>query len=261
MVLALGACRFLPATPEPKTLTIFAAASLTAPFAEIERQFEADNPGAVVTMVFAGSQQLANQIREGAVVDVFASANPAQMESLIDANFVEEAAVRFFAKNRLVVIIPANNPAGIDDLQNLAQPGRKLVIAAPEVPVGQYTLEFLEKADHDGELLANYKELFLKNVVSYENDVKAVLAKVRLGEADAGIVYSSDVEPEIAEQVIRIEIPDRWSIQAQYPIATLAQSTQPELANAFITYVLSSQGQAILDQYGFQKVSDEPAAP
>jgi molybdate transport system substrate-binding protein len=261
MLLILCAC----ATPRPgqesATLTVFAAASLTEPFAEIGRQFELENPSIKVALVFAGSQQLATQIREGAAVDVFASANAAQMDGIVSAGLVDEAEVRYFAGNRLVVILPNENRAGIDDLQNLALPGIRLVMAAPEVPVGQYTLEFLELASQDGELTTDYKDKVIQNVVSYENDVKAVVAKVVLGEADAGIVYSSDVSPSVADKLIRIEIIDRWNITARYPIAPLNQSALPQFASAFVAYVISPQGQEVLKQSGFLQVDDEPTSP
>lgn len=238
------------------TLTVFAAASLSESFEDLVSQFEASQPGVQVELVFAGSQQLAIQLREGAQADIFASANRTQMESLIEAGLVEADGVYNFATNRLVAIVPKDNPAGMDDLQNLVQPGRRLVLASPEVPVGQYSLDFLSKAAQDGELGVDFQANVLRNVVSYENDVKTVLAKVALGEADAGIVYSSDAGPDQLDRIIRIEIPDRWNIIALYPIAALAGSAQPELAEAFVAYILSAQGQVTLADHGFL-----PAAP
>ena len=155
--------------------------------------FEADHPGVTAVFNFAGSQQLAQQINEGAPADVFASANKKQMDVVIEAGGIVSGTQQTFAKNRLVVIFPKDNPAGLAELKDLANPDSKLVLAAKEVPVGQYSLDFLDKAVADTAFGATFKDDVLKNVVSYEDNVKAVLTKVALGEADAGIVYLSDI--------------------------------------------------------------------
>ena len=254
--MSLAGCAAMPLGQRKVKLYIYAAASLNEPFEAIARQFESDQPGVDVILAFGGSQQLAGQIIESAQADVFASANQKQMDVLVSAGKAQASLVRHFASNRLVIIVPKDNPAGMGEVQNLTKPGQRLVLAAAEVPVGQYTLEFLDKVTVEAELGDSFRELVLQNVVSYENDVKAVLAKVVLGEADAGIVYFSDVSKSTAEKVIRIEIPERWNVTARYPISALSGSAQPELAEAFVDFVLSSQGQAILAQYGFL-----PAAP
>ena len=236
---------------QPVDLIVFAAASLTAAFEEIGQSFEAAHPGVTVVLNFAGSQQLAQQINEGAPADVFASANNSQMKVVIDAGEVITGSQRTFARNLLVMIYPRDNPAGLIELKDLARPGLKLVLAAEEVPVGKYSLDFLDKAIADPVFGAVYKENVLKNVVSYEDNVKAVLTKVALGEADAGIVYSSDVIGEDAEKVGQIDIPDALNVIASYPIAPVKESEQPDLAQAFIELVLSPGGQAILAKYGF----------
>jgi molybdate transport system substrate-binding protein len=145
-------------------------------------------------------------------------------------------------------------------VRDLTRPEIKLVIAAPDVPVGSYTLAFLEKAggDLDDD---QFKEEVLQNVVSYENDVKAVAAKVALGEADAGIVYASDVSGEVSGNLILLEIPETWNIEAAYPIAPTSQSGNPQLASKFIDFVRSPQGQTVLVGAGFQRVRDEPLQP
>jgi len=234
---------------------VFAAASLTEPFQEISQQFQAQHEGVKVTLVFAGSQQLASQIAEGADADVFASASTKQMEALEAAGKVQAGQRRFFASNRLVVVAPAANPAGLADLAGLAAPGLRLVLAAAEVPVGQYTLEFLDKATQDSTFGSGYKQAVLQNVVSYENDVKAVLNKVVLNEADAGIVYHSDVSPAVAAKVLTLDIPDELNVIARYPIAALAGSEHLDMAQAFVDFVLSAAGQEILAEAGFITVS------
>ena len=233
------------------TLTVFAAASLTEAFTEIGQQFEADHPGVKVVFNFAGSQALSAQLGEGAPADVFASANTKEMNNAITAGRVADGSQKTFAHNKLVVIYPKDNPAGLAKLQDLANPGLKLVLAAEEVPVGKYSLEFLDKASQDAAFGTTFRDDVLKNVVSYEDNVKAVLTKVVLGEADAGIVYLTDISLDNAGKVGRLDIPDALNAVATYPIAVVSDAQQPELAQAFVELVLSDQGQAILAKYGF----------
>jgi molybdate transport system substrate-binding protein len=239
------------APAEPVELNVFAAASLTAPFSEIGRKFEADHPGVTVVSNFAGSQQLTQQIIEGAPADVFASANKKQMEAVVAAGEVVSGTQQTFAQNRLVIIYPQDNPAGLKELKDLSKSGLKLVLAAKEVPIGQYSLDFLDKAAADPAFEATFKDDVLKTVVSYEDNVKAVLTKVALGEADAGIVYTSDVTGEDADKVSQMAIPDALNVIASYPMAPIKNSKNPEMAQAFIDLVLSQEGQDILAKYGF----------
>lgn len=238
------------AIPEPKTLTVFGAASLTNALEEIGDAFEAANPGVTVEFNFAGSQTLRTQIEQGAQADVFASANTQEMDALVIENFVPADSARIFVTNQLVVVMPADNPAGVIALVDLTRPGLKVVLAAREVPVGNYALQVLDKLDVS--LGTGFKEKVLANVVSYENDVKQVVAKVQLGEADAGIVFSSDAVA--APQLQKINIPEENNVAAQYPLAALTNSQNPELAQAFIGFVLSAEGQAVLQKWGFQPV-------
>lgn len=238
-------------TPAPvtgsQTLTVFAAASLTNAFGEMGKLFEAAHPGVKVKFNFGGSQALRTQIEQGAAADVFASANTKEMDALEKGNFVRSGSPQTFLANRLVVVLPANNPGKLSELADLAKPGVKVVLGAKEVPVGNYALQVLDKLDKS--LGNGYKDKVLANVVSYENDVKQVVAKVQLGEADAGIVYASDV---IATPgIMQIAIPSESNAVANYPIAALLQSKNPELAQAFVDYVLSDEGQSILQKWGF----------
>jgi molybdate transport system substrate-binding protein len=248
-----------PATVAPtaaaQTLTVFAAASLTDAFGEIGKAFEAANPGTTVTFNFAGSQQLAQQIGQGAPADVFASANGTQMNVVIKSGQVVSGSQKTFVKNRLVVIFPTANPGGVTRLQDLAKPGLKLVLADKSVPVGGYALDFLTKASASPDFTATYSPTVLANVVSYETDVKQVLAKVSLGEADAGIVYTTDVTPDAAGKVGRLDIPDALNTIAAYPIAAIQGSPNAAVAQAFVDYVLSTDGQAVLVKWGFITVS------
>jgi molybdate transport system substrate-binding protein len=234
-------------TPEPKTLTVFAAASLTDAFTEIGKSFESANPGVKVTFNFAGSQALQTQIEQGAPVDVFASASKSYMDMLVTDKYVTADAPQNFLNNKLVVILPANNPAGLGKLEDLANPNIKLVIAAEAVPVGKYALQALDLMDT--KFGNGYKGKVLVNVVSKEDNVKQVVAKVQLGEADGGIVYTSDAIA--APDLKTIDIPAELNVIAKYPIAPLVKSTDAGLAKAFIDYVLSSDGQAVLQKWGF----------
>lgn len=232
------------------TLTVMAAASLSEPFEAIGAQFEAAHPGVKVAFNFAGSQQLAQQLAGGAPADVFASASMTYMDSAIETGRVKPDTARIFAANRLAVIVPAGNPAGLTKLEDLARPGIKLVLAAEEVPAGAYSLEFLARAAADAQFGAAFQSGVLKNVVSYEENVKAVLAKVRLGEADAGVVYAGDASS--ANGAVRvIAIPDALNVAARYPISVIQDSANADLAAAFVEFVLSAQGQAVLAEAGF----------
>ncbi len=240
------------ATPalKPRGLNVFAAASLTDAFMEIGKKFEAANPGVKVTFNFAGSQALRTQIEEGAPADVFASANKTEMDNLVTGKFITQDTPQIFLSNKLVVILPSKNPAGLEKLEDLAKPGIKIVLAAEEVPVGKYTRQALDQMN--SQFGADFKDKVLANVVSNEDNVKQVVAKVQLGEADAGIVYTSDAIA--APDLKTIAIPAELNVIAQYPIAPLAKSSNTDLAKAFIAYVLSSEGQAALQKWGFAPV-------
>lgn len=229
------------------TLNVFAAASLIDAFTEIGKNFEAANPGTTVTFNFAGSQALQTQIEEGAPADVFASAGRTQMDALVTENLIAQDAPQQFLSNKLIVIMPKDNPAGVATLEDLTGPGIKLVLAADSVPVGKYALQALDLMDV--KFGNEYKTRVLANVVSKEDNVKQVVSKVQLGEADAGIVYTSDAVA--ASELQTIEIPADLNVVATYPIAPLTKSENADLSKAFIAYVLSADGQAILQKWGF----------
>ncbi|MBK9748062.1 MAG: molybdate ABC transporter substrate-binding protein [Chloroflexi bacterium] len=253
VLIALLVGTFAVSAQEAQTLTVFAAASLTDAFEEIAPSFEADHPGVEVLFSFGGSSTLATQLAEGAPADVFASANNTQMTVARDAERIA-GSPRTFVKNRLVLIVPADNPAGIATLRDLANEGVQLVIAAPDVPVRTYTDTMLQRLAADPAYGEAYRTAVLANVVSEEDNVRQVAAKVALGEADAGIVYISDVTPDISEQVIAIPIPDYLNTIATYPIAVTNDAANPELAQAFVDYVLSDAGQYILVNWNFISV-------
>ena len=246
--LLLGAC----GTPEAPqvTLTVYAAASLTDAFTEIGQAFEAEQAGVSVVFNFGGSQNLRTQIEQGAPADVFVSANTREMDTLVSQDFIAETAPQIFLTNRLVVILPQNNPAGIAILEDLSEPGLKIVLAAEEVPAGRYARQVLDNLN--SMLGADYRDRVLANVVSNEDNIRQAVTKVQLGEADASMVYVSDAVavPELQ----RIEIPAEVNVLAEYPIAPLTGSTNSDLASDFIAYVLSPDGQAALEKWGFTPV-------
>ena len=234
----------------PVTLNVFAAASLQAAFTTVGQHFHSAHPNASVSFNFGGSNTLAQQISQGAPADVFAAANAAQMDVVVKAGDTRGADVKTFAHNRLVVVYPKSNPAQLHSLQDLARPGVKIVLAAAAVPAGQYALVFLDKASADPAFSATYKANVLKNVVSYEQDVKSVLAKVSLGEADAGIVYVTDATTA-ASSLRTLDIPGALNTVAVYPIVSLDSSPHAVLAQQLVDAVDSADGQAVLASYGF----------
>ena len=218
----------------PGGLTVFAAASLTAAFTELGQQFTAANGGTKVTFNFAGSQALATQIQQGAPADVFASADLANMAKVEDLTGMP----RNLASNLLEIVVEKGNPRGVEGLDDLAAGDLKVVLAAPEVPAGKYAAEVLAKAG------------VTVRPVSEEDNVKAVVTKVALGEADAGIVYRTDVTAG-GDKVEGVEIPKEQNVLAAYPIATVKAAKAQDQAQAFVDLVLSAEGQRVLEQHGF----------
>jgi len=227
-------------------LVVFAASSLRDAFEELGRRFESSQAAAKVVFNFAGSQELRTQIEHGAGADVFASADGGQLRPLEAAGLID--APRIFARNEPVIVVPAGNPAGIGGLQDLPR-AQRIVLGAPEVPIGSYALRILDAAS------ALYGPAFAKavgaHVASRELNVRQVLAKVRLGEADAAIVYRTDALAA-RDTVEAISIPRQVNALAEYPIAALRGARDPAMARAFVELVLSPGGRAILSRFGFQ---------
>jgi len=252
LCLLLNACASpasVPTVSVSQTLTVFAAASLTEAFAEIGKGFEAAHPGLKVAFNFGGSQSLRTQLEQGAVADVFAPASEAELDKAVAAGLVNGGSVRPFAANHLVVILPKDNPAKVEKLEDLARPGLKLVLAAEAVPAGQYTRAALDKMEK--QFGSGFKDKVLANLVSSEDNVKQVVVKVQLGEADAGLVYASDALA--APELRTIPIPAEYNVTVTYPIVVLAFAPHPDLAAEFVEYVLSAEGQAALMKWGFGK--------
>jgi molybdate transport system substrate-binding protein len=235
-------------------VTVFAASSLTDAFNELGDRFKTDHPGAAVSFNFAASTQLFTQIDQGARTDVFASADQIQMDRAKNVNHIDGADA-IFARNRLIVIAPASNPAGLSGPSDLAKPGLKLVTSQPDVPVGVYTQDMLDRMSRDPRFGAGFKDRVIANVVSQEANVRQIVAKVQLGEADAGVVYKTDVTPQAAAQLATFDIPDEFNTIATYPIAAVQGAPNPAGAKAFIAFVLSPKGQAILAKWNFISIA------
>jgi molybdate transport system substrate-binding protein len=230
-------------------IVVFAAASLREAFEAAAPAF-LERTGVAVTFSFGGSDTLVTQLKQGAPADVFASANEAQMKAAADAGLIAGSA-RTFARNRLVLIVPKGNPAKLTGLADLVRPGVKLVLAAPTVPVGAYARAAFRTLNGQPGFARDFDALVERNVVSNELDVKAVATKVSLGEADAGVVYATDVTPLIADRVAKIGFPPSAPVDATYPIAVLRGAPNAAGARAFVDFVLSPEGQAFLRARGF----------
>jgi molybdate transport system substrate-binding protein len=240
-------------------LTIFTAASLTDAFQEMGAIIEQGNAGTQVIFNFAGSPTLRTQLAQGARADVFASADEPTMQGAQKEGTIASEP-RIFARNRLVAIVPAANPAQVTRLQDLAKSGVKLVLTTKEVPVGNYSRQALTKMSQDAAFGPEFATRVLANLVSEEANVKQVVAKVQLGEAHAGIVYASDITPAVRGAVQVLAIPDPFNVIAHYPIAVVNGAPNAAGARAFIDYVLSPAGQSILTKHGFLAVELPPRA-
>ncbi|MFY1689153.1 molybdate ABC transporter substrate-binding protein [Plantactinospora sp. WMMB782] len=219
-------------------VTVFAAASLTESFTRIGKDFEAANPGVRVTFSFAGSSALATQINEGAPADVFASAAPANMKVVTDAGNGAGAPTTF-ARNQLVVVVPKGNPDGVTGLADLTGPDTKVALCAEQVPCGAAARKALDSAGVG------------LTPVTLEQDVKAALSKVKLGEVDAALVYRTDARAA-ADDVDGIEFPESAAAVNDYPIVVVRNAPNPTTAQAFVSHVLSDTGRTVLTAAGFQ---------
>lgn len=231
------------------TLTVFAASSLTDAFEELSADFEGAHDGVDVAPSFAGTQVLRLQIEQGAPADVFASADRRHVDALVGAGLVRDA--RVFATNELCVIVPRANPADIERFEDLRRAPR-IVIGDANVPVGRYTRQLLARAD--AHLGAGFAADVRARVVSEENNVRLVRAKVELGEVDAAIVYRTDAAS--SDRVHVVEVPDALAVRAHYYLGVVAASERQELARRWIAHVKSEAGRRALARHGF--VTDEP---
>lgn len=234
--------------PAPQTLVVYAASSLTRAFTAIGTEFEERHAGVRVIFNFAGSQALATQIEHGAVADVFASADSVEMDRMQEKGLLAADPV-VFAENRLVVVVPAANPAELSNLRDLARPGVRIIVGQENVPIGRFTRQVLANLNEDAAYGSAFREAVLANVRSEELNVRQVLAKVVLGEADAGFVYVSDITGSTAN-LTTLAIPDFANVRAAYPIALLASTNERELAEKFFAFMQTPAAQDILQESG-----------
>ena len=218
------------------TVTVFAAASLTESFTTLGRQFEAAHPGTTVKFNFGASSSLAENINQGAPADVFASASPKNMQQVVDADGASDS--KTFARNVMQIAVPPDNPAGVREVTDLARSNVKVALCQPQVPCGAVAQQVFENVN------------ITVKPVTQGADVKAVLTTVQLGEVDAGMVYRTDVRAA-GTKVKGIEIPADQNASTSYPIAALTEAPNPVGAAAFVDYVLSPDGEKVLEQAGF----------
>jgi len=235
LALVAAGCKHSAASGGP--VVVFAAASLTGPFTAIAKEFERNHPGGV-QLVFEGTPDLVRKLRDGAHADVLASADEANMQKVVAANQTA-APPQPFAHNVLTIVTGKGNPKGIRALADLARPDLKVLLCGPEVPAGAYARTALQKAS------------VTVKPVSDEPDVKAVVSKVQLGEADAGIVYVTDAQAA-GDKVAAVAIPDQHNVVAVYPIAVLSSASDRQAGEAFVQFVLAADGQRILQASGFR---------
>jgi molybdate transport system substrate-binding protein len=237
-IILFSACASSSESQEQTTLEVYAASSLATPFAEAGVAFERAHPGIKVQFNLGASSDLARFVQEGAPADVFASADVANIDKVESQDLIDSPSV-IFATNYLEIIVEKGNPLNISSLEDLSNPDLIFITTNPDVPIGKYTAEVLRKAG--------------VTIVpdSFENNVKGIMLKVASGEADAGIVYHSEVIASEG-QVEGIKIPTEFNIVAKYPIGIIKNSENKKQAQEFIDFLLSPKGQALLTQYGFK---------
>jgi molybdate transport system substrate-binding protein len=246
------------ATRRPATeneLVVFAASSLRDAFGKLARDFEASHPGTHVALNFAGTSQLRAQVEQGAPADVFASADEEHMTALLKAS--RAAGPVSFTRNEPVLVVAKDSAKAIKSLADLPKASR-LVFGSPDVPIGRYSLQILDRAA--ATLGADFRLRVEAKVVSHELNVRQVLAKVSLGEAQAGFVYRSDVQGKL-DGITVVTLPKEYNVIAAYPIAVLTDAPHPKLARDWITLVMSAAGQRVFREAGFLPVGEDSPAP
>ena len=244
-----------PATAAPVTrvdLTIYGAASLKGVLEKIKRAYEAAVPGTTLTISTDSSGALETQIEQGAPADVFLSADTKNPQKLVDGGFAEGGLIPF-AGNRLTVIVPADNPAAIQTPADLARAGVKVIAAGDGVPITMYATRLVDNLAREAGYPVDFAAAYAANIVSREDNVKAVVAKIELGEGDAGVVYVTDAAA--SGSVWSVEVPDSANVPATYAGIVVKASANPAAAGAFLAWFAGPAGQAILATFGFLPVS------
>jgi molybdate transport system substrate-binding protein len=237
-----------PASVAAIDLTIFAAASLTGVLEDVKRAYEPAHPGTTLTISTDASSALETQIEQGAPADVFLSADTTNPKKLVDGGFAAGEAV-VFAGNQLTIVVPTDNPGGVASPADLAKPGLKVITAGDEVPITSYATQLVQNLAKEAGYPAGFERAYAANVVSKEDDVKAVIGKIEIGEGDAAIVYVTDVTA--STKVATVDIPDGADVTARYAGVVVGASVHQEAARTFLGWLTSPDGQAILSTFGF----------
>ncbi|MDO5844133.1 MAG: molybdate ABC transporter substrate-binding protein [Methanocorpusculum sp.] len=251
VILAVGAAGCINQPAQTTEINVYAAASLTGAFTEIGDKFTAANPNIKVVYNFAGSQTLKTQILEGADADMYVSANDKQFDPVVEAGLITEKKV--LLKNKLGIAVVKANTLKITELGDLSKSGVRLVIGDESVPFGQYTRTIIQKYENDSN--AGYVNVFMNNVITQVDAVTGVKTVITTGEADASIVYVSDISKADKESITVIEIPDKYNVIASYPYGILKATTKTDAVKKFESYLTGKEGSAILTEYGFSPVS------
>ncbi len=256
LTLCAAGCTGTPAaenttTVTPTEINVFAAASLKGALTEVGDKFMAENKDIKVNFNFAGSQTLRTQIEEGADVDMFISANNKQFDPVAEAGMVEEK--KTLLTNKLAIAVPVANKANITDLAGMAQENIILVIGNKDVPFGQYTRDIINKYQNDSH--AGYVDAFMANVKSEVDAVDKIKPVLVLGEADASLVYKSDISKADKKDISLIELPDKYNVIADYPYGIMKASKNMDQTKKFEAFLTGPQGTAVLTDYGFDPVT------
>jgi molybdate transport system substrate-binding protein len=236
---------------EKNELTVFAAASLTGAITDIAKAYEVVHPDTKIVLNFDNAATLRTQIEQGAHADLFLSANTKHMTALQGEGLIINNSVKIFTKNKLALLIPKENRANITGLSDLATPGIRLVMGTKDAPFGDYTRQALGKIANDTDFGPAYRDAVMRNLISEEPTVPSLVAKLRIGEADAGIAFASDVSESDRALVTSIPIPDRYNVIASYPLGIVQESKVKDQAATFARFITSAEGNAILTRYGF----------
>jgi molybdate transport system substrate-binding protein len=232
----------------PAALTIYGAASLKSGLDKVKAAYETANHGTTLTISTDSSATLETQIEQGAPADVFLSADPANPRKLVDKGLADGAAVTF-AGNKLTIIVPNANPAGIQSPADLAKTGVKVIAAGDEVPITEYATQLVDNLSKEATYPADFAAKYTANIASKEDNVKAVVAKIELGEGDVGIVYVTDAKA--STKVTPVDVPEAANVPATYAGVVVKASKNAAAAKAFLDWLAGPDGQAILSTFGF----------
>lgn len=255
LLVLLSACAAPPTTADPAaekpaqplTLKVFAPSSLTEAAKDLGAAFEKSNPNVKVSFEFGHSPTQRLQFTEGATGDVFITASQKDMDDAIADKTVAEGSASVFARNQLIIVLPADNQAGLANLEDLGKPGVRLLVAVADTPIGKVTMTSLDKMDK--QFANGFKGNVEANIVSKESGVKPIVSKIKLGEADAGIVFSTDAIS--APELKTIQIPAELNVITQLNVAPLSKATNADPAAKFTAFMLSDEAQEILKKWGF----------